>query len=40
MVIPMSGILVSMVTARDILEHDDDDDHKPLARTSNTGGRI
>ena len=32
-------ILVSMVTARDILEHDDDD-HKPLTRTSNTGDRI
>jgi hypothetical protein len=28
-------ILVSMVTARDILEHDDD-----LTRTSNTDGRI
>jgi hypothetical protein len=34
-------ILVSMVTARDILEHDDDDDdHRPLTRTSNTGDRI
>ena len=31
-------ILVSMVIARDILEHDDD--HKPLTRTSNTDDRI
>ena len=30
-----------MVTARDILEHDDDDDdHIRLTRTSNTGDRI
>ena len=33
-------ILVSMVTARDKLEHDVDDDHRPLTRTSNTGDRI
>ena len=31
-------ILVIVVTARDILEHDDD--HKPLTRTSNTDDRI
>ena len=29
-----------MVTARDILDHDDDDNHRPLTRTSNTGDRI
>ena len=33
-------ILVSMVTARDILEHGDDDDDRPLTRTSNTDDRI
>ena len=34
-------ILISMMTARDILEHDDDDDdHRPLTRPSNTGDRI
>ena len=33
-------ILVSMVTARDILEHDDDDDDRPLTRTINAGDRI